>query len=117
MPVATPPDVAEAAPEVAQIAQDQGAPVDSSVVETGVPEIEPAESEAAESEPSEADAPAYSEDFRMVPQSTEQHPDTAANLPAEPEAPDSADSRTEPTDQSARVSLVRKVRDWLTRAA
>ena len=38
-------------------------------------------------------------------------------LSAEPEAPDSADSGTERTDQNARVSLVRKVRDWLTRAA
>jgi 8-oxo-dGTP diphosphatase len=117
MPVATPPDVVEAAPETAEIAREQGLPVDSLMVEIGVPEIEPGESEPAESEAREADAPAYSEDFRMVPQSTEQHPDTAANLPAEPEAPDSADSRTEPTDQSARVSLVRKVRDWLTRAA
>ena len=55
----------------------------------------------------------YSEDFRMVPQSTEQQPDPAANLPAEPEAPNSA----ERTDQNGRLSLVRKVRDWLTRAA
>jgi 8-oxo-dGTP diphosphatase len=107
MPGATPPDLVEAAPEVAQLVQEQGAPVDSTMVETGVPEIEPAE----------AEAPAYSEDFRMVPQSTEQQPDTAANLPAEPEAPDSADSGTERSDQSRRLSLVRKVRDWLTRAA
>jgi 8-oxo-dGTP diphosphatase len=111
MPVAAPPEVVEAAPEVA-VVQDQGSPVDSSVVETDVPEIEPAESEGAE-----ADAPAYSEDFRMVPQSAEQQPDTAANLPAEPDASDQADSRTERTDQGGRVSLVRKVRDWLTRAA
>ena len=122
MPVATPPEVVEAAPEVAQVVQDQGAPVDSTVVETdvpeiGVPEIEPAESAAAESDPSEADAPAYSEDFRMVPQSSEQQPDTAADVPAEPEASDSADGRTERTDQNGRLSLVRKVRDWLTRAA
>jgi 8-oxo-dGTP diphosphatase len=113
MPGATPPDVVEAA----EVAQEQGASVDTLMVEIGVPEIEPAESEPAESEASEADAPAYSEDFRMVPQSTEQQPDTAANLPAEPEAADSVDSRAEPTDQNARVSLVRKVRDWLTRAA
>jgi hypothetical protein len=65
MPLATP-DVVEAAPEVAQVVQAQGAPVDSTMVEIGVPEIESAESEA-----SEADAPSYSEDFRMVPQSTE----------------------------------------------
>ena len=117
MPVATPPEVVEAAPEVAQVVQDQGAPVDSTVVETDVPEIELAESVAAESDPSEADAPAYSEDFRMVPQSSEQQPDTAADVPAEPEASDSADSRTERTDQNGRLSLVRKVRDWLTRAA
>jgi 8-oxo-dGTP diphosphatase len=112
MPVAASPEVVEVTPEVAEVKQDQRAPVESHAAETDVPEIE-----AAESEVSEANAPAYSEDFRMVPQSSEQHPDTAANLPAEPEAPDSADSRTEPTDQSARVSLVRKVRDWLTRAA
>ena len=107
MPVATP-DVVEAVPEVAQVVQEQGAPVESHAVETDVPEIEPAESEAPE-----ADAAAYSEDFRMVPQSTEQQPDPAANLPAEPEAPNSA----ERTDQNGRLSLVRKVRDWLTRAA
>jgi len=101
--VATPRQVVEAAPEVAQVLQEQGAPVDSVMVE-----IEPAESEA-----SEAGAPIYSEDFRMVPQSTEQQPDTAVNLPAEPQAPDLA----ERTDQNARPSLVRKVRDWLTRAA
>ena len=111
MPLATP-EVVEVAPEVAQLAQDQGAPVDSTVVETGVPEIEPVESEAPE-----ADAAAYSEDFRMVPQSTEQPPDTAADAPAEPEASDSADGGTGRTDQGERVSLVRKVRDWLTRAA
>jgi len=108
MPVATPPDVVEAAPEVAQVLQEQGAPVESHAVETDVPEIEPTESEA-----SEADAAAYSEDFRMVPQSTEQQPDPAANLPAETAAPNSA----ERTDQNGRLSLVRKVRDWLTRAA
>jgi hypothetical protein len=84
-----------------------GAPADSTMLEIGVPAIEPAESEA-----SEADAPIYSEDFRMVPQS-----DTAANLPAEPEAPDLADSGASRPDQNARPSLVRKVRDWLTRAA
>jgi 8-oxo-dGTP diphosphatase len=112
MPVATAPDLVEAAPEVAEVVQDQGSPVDGMMVEIGVPEIE-----AAESEVREADVPAYSEDFRMVPQSSEQQPDTAANLPAEPEAPDAADSGTERTDQNARVSLVRKVRDWLTRAA
>jgi 8-oxo-dGTP diphosphatase len=104
MPVATSPDVVEAVPEVAEIVQDHGAPADSTAVETDVPEIEPAESEAPE-----ADAAAYSEDFRMVPQ----QPDPAANLPAEPEAPNSA----ERTDQNGRLSLVRKVRDWLTRAA
>jgi hypothetical protein len=112
MPIVSPPDVVEAAPEVAQFAQDQGVPVDSTMVETSVPEIEPAESEAPE-----ADAPAYSEDFRMVPQSTEQQPDTAADVPAEPEASDSADGGAGRTDQGGRVSLVRKVRDWLTRAA
>jgi 8-oxo-dGTP diphosphatase len=122
MPLAAPPEVVEASPEVAEVVQDQGVPVDSTMVETGVPEIEAVESEiveseAAESEPSEAAAPAYSEDFRMVPQSTEQLPDTAADVPAEAEASDSADSRTERTDQGERVSLVRKVRDWLTRAA
>jgi 8-oxo-dGTP diphosphatase len=121
MPLATP-DVVEAAPELAQIVQDQGVPVDSTMVETGVPEIEPAESEVAESELSEgeapeADTPAYAEDFRMVPQSTEQPPDTAAELPAEPEASDSASGGVGRTDQGERVSLVRKVRDWLTRAA
>jgi 8-oxo-dGTP diphosphatase len=107
MPGATPPEVVEAAPEVAQLGQEQGAPVDGTMVETGVPEIEM----------SEADAAAYSEDFRMVPQSTEQQPDTAANLPVEPDAPDSTHSGVGRTDQGARVSLVRKVRDWLTRAA
>ena len=112
MPVATPPDLVEAAPEVAQLGQEQGSPVDGTMVETGVPEIEPAEIET-----SEADAPAYSEDFRMVPQSTEQQPDAAATLPVEPEAPDSADRGVGRTDQGARVSLVRKVRDWLMRAA
>ena len=117
MPVAAPPEVVEAAPEVAQVAQDQGAPVDSTVVEPDVPEIGVPEIEPAESEPSEADAPAYSEDFRMVPQSTEQQPDTAADVPAEPEASDSADGGAGRTDQGERVSLVRKVRDWLTRAA
>jgi 8-oxo-dGTP diphosphatase len=117
MPVAAPPEVVEAAPEVAQVVQGQSPPVDSNMVEIGVPEIEPAESEPAESEALETGAPAYSEDFRMVPQSSEQQPDIAANLSAEPEAPDSADSGTERTDQNARVSLVRKVRDWLTRAA
>jgi 8-oxo-dGTP diphosphatase len=112
MPVATSPDVVEVVPEVAEIAQDHGAPADSTMVEIGVPQIEPAESEA-----SEADAPSYSEDFRMVPQSTEQQPDTTADLPAEPEAPDLADSGASRPDQNARPSLVRKVRDWLTRAA
>jgi 8-oxo-dGTP diphosphatase len=107
MPVATPPDVVEAAPEVAELGREQGSPVDSTMVETGVPEIET----------SEAEAPVYSEDFRMVPQSAEQQPDAAANLPVEPEAPDLADRGVGRTDQGARVSLVRKVRDWLTRAA
>jgi 8-oxo-dGTP diphosphatase len=116
MPLATP-DVVEAAPELAQLVQDQGVPVDSTMVETGVPEIEPVEFEVAESEPSEAAAPAYSEDFRMVPQSTEQPRDAAADVPAEPEASDSADGGAGRTDQGERVSLVRKVRDWLTRAA
>jgi 8-oxo-dGTP diphosphatase len=110
--VPPPPEVVEAAPEVAQLMQDQGLSVDSTMVETRVPEIEP-----PEIEPSEADEAAHSEDFRTVPQSTEQHPDTAANLPVEPEAPDSADSGAERTDQGERISLVRKVRDWLTRAA
>jgi 8-oxo-dGTP diphosphatase len=112
-----PPEVVEAAPEVAQLVQDQGVPVDSMMVEASVPETEPVEFEAVESEASEADAPAYSEDFRMVPQSSEQQPDTVADVPAEPEASDSTDSRPERADQNARVSLVRKVRDWLTRAA
>ena len=116
MPVAAPPEVVEAAPEVA-VVQDQGSPVDSSVVETDVPEIGVPEIEPAESEAPEADAPVYSEDFRMVPQSTEQQPDATADLTPEPGAPDQADSRTERTDQNGRVSLVRKVRDWLTRAA
>ena len=107
LPVATPPDVVEAVPEIAQLAQEQVSPVESDMVEIGVPEIET----------SAAEAPAYSEDFRMVPQSSEQQPDTAANLPAEPEAPDSTHGGTARTDQGARVSLVRKVRDWLTRAA
>jgi 8-oxo-dGTP diphosphatase len=122
MPVATVPDVVEATPEVAEVVHDQGAPVDRTMVETGVPEIEAVESEIAESEavefePSEADATACSEDFQMVPQSTEQPPDTAADAPAEPEASDAADSGAGRTDQGERVSLVRKVRDWLTRAA
>ena len=116
MPVAAPPEVVEAAPEVA-VVQDQGSPVDSSVVETDVPEIGVPEIEPAESEAPEADAPVYSEDFRMVPQSTEQQPDATADLTPEPGAPDQAGSRTERTDQNGRVSLVRKVRDWLTRAA
>jgi 8-oxo-dGTP diphosphatase len=107
MPGATPPDLVEAAPEVAQLGQEQGAPVDGTMVETGVPEIEPAE----------AEAPAYSEDFRMVPQSTEQQPDAATSLPVEPAAPDSTHSGVGRTDQGAPFSLVRKVRDWLTRAA
>jgi 8-oxo-dGTP diphosphatase len=114
MPVATSPDVVEAVPEVAQFVPEQGAPVESHAVETDVPEIGVPEIEPVESEALEADAPSYSEDFRMVPQSTEQQPDTA---PVEPEAPDSADSRTERPDQNGRLSLVRKVRDWLTRAA
>jgi 8-oxo-dGTP diphosphatase len=127
MPVATVPDVVEATPEVAEVVHDQGAPVDRTMVETGVPEIEAVESEIAESEaveseavefePSDADATACSEDFQMVPQSTEQPPDTAADAPAEPEASDAADSGAGRTDQGERVSLVRKVRDWLTRAA
>jgi 8-oxo-dGTP diphosphatase len=117
MPVVTVPDVVEATPEVAEVVQDQGVPVDSTMVETGVPEIEAVESEIAKSEPSEAGAPAYAEDFRMVPQSTEQPPDIAADAPAEPEASDAADSGAGRTGQGERVSLVRKVRDWLTRAA
>jgi 8-oxo-dGTP diphosphatase len=117
MPLAAPPEVVEATPEVAVVVQDQGAPVDSTMVETGVPEIEPAESEAAEADAPEANATAYAEDFRMVPQSTEQPPDTAADVPAEPEASDAADGGAGRTDRGERVSLVRKVRDWLTRAA
>jgi 8-oxo-dGTP diphosphatase len=119
--VPPPPEVVEAAPEVAQLMQDQGLSVESQAVEIGLPEIEPAESEPAQFEPAqseapEAEAPACSEDF-LVPRATEQQPDSAANLPAEPEAAVSADGDTECTDQSARVSLVQKVRDWLTRAA
>jgi len=105
MPVA-PPDVVEAAPEVAQVVQAQGAPVDSTMVEIGVPEIEPAESEA-----SEADAAVYSEDFRMVPQSTERE------LTASAETSEVIGDNAMTTDHRRRKSLVQKVRDWLQRAA
>jgi 8-oxo-dGTP diphosphatase len=68
----------------------------------GVAQDEPVliESDAVESE-----APADADEFRMVPQ------------PAEIAAADSADSNAAIADRPARRSLVRKVRDWLRRAA
>jgi 8-oxo-dGTP diphosphatase len=106
MPATAPPDLAEAALEVAQLAQEQVSPVESPMVETGVPEIETSEAEA-----SEADAPAYSEDFRMIPQSTE----TERTAPAE--ASEAVGDNPITTDDRQRKSLVQKVRDWLQRAA
>jgi hypothetical protein len=53
----------------------------------------------------ESAAPADADEFRMVPQ------------PAEILATDAADGDATITDRPARRSLVRKVRDWLRRAA
>jgi 8-oxo-dGTP diphosphatase len=58
-----------------------------------------------ESDAVETEALADADEFRMVPQ------------PAEIAATDSADSSTAMADRPARRSLVRKVRDWLRRAA
>jgi 8-oxo-dGTP diphosphatase len=58
-----------------------------------------------ESETMAVEAPADADEFRMVPQ------------PAEIAAADSADSGVVAADRPARQSLVRKVRDWLRRAA
>jgi 8-oxo-dGTP diphosphatase len=58
-----------------------------------------------ESDAVDTEALADADEFRMVPQ------------PAEIAATDSADSSTAIADRPARRSLVRKVRDWLRRAA
>jgi 8-oxo-dGTP diphosphatase len=79
-----------AAPDFTEIAQDERALL---------------ESDAVESETMVATAPADADQFRMVPQ------------PAEIVAADSVDSAATIADQPARRSLVRKVRDWLRRAA
>jgi 8-oxo-dGTP diphosphatase len=60
---------------------------------------------SAESDAMESDVLADADEFRMVPQ------------PAEITAADSADGAAAIKDRPARRSLVRKVRDWLLRAA
>jgi 8-oxo-dGTP diphosphatase len=104
-PAATPPSapapaISEPMPDVtasdfAEVAQDVPVLVDSEDLETGAVEAEAVEAEAA----------VYADEFQMVPQS-------AAIVAA-----DSADSGAAITDRPARRSLVRKVRDWLRRAA
>jgi 8-oxo-dGTP diphosphatase len=87
-----------AAPDFAEIAQDAPVLVESGGVETKAVHAEAAEAGAAE-------AAVYSDQFQMVPQS------------AEIAEADSADSDHAITDRPARQGLVRKVRDWLRRAA
>jgi 8-oxo-dGTP diphosphatase len=87
------PDVA--APDFAEAAQDVPVLVESEDLETGTLEAEAVEAEAA------VDAG----DFQMVPQS------------AEIAVADSANNSDAFTDRPARRGLVRRVRDWLRRAA
>ena len=104
----------------------QHAPVESDVAVPEAVESEAWEPEVAEAEIAEAEEPVievaddvahvYSEDFRMVPQSSGPELAAAEDTQAEIPAPDAADCVTENSDQGAR-SLVRIVRDWLRRAA
>lgn len=89
-PVPVAPMPAVAAPDLIEIAQDDNALVEIAKME--------AETTAAE-------APAEAGEFRIMPQ------------PAEIPAADSVEGAPAMTDQPARRSLVRKVRDWLWRAA
>jgi 8-oxo-dGTP diphosphatase len=84
-----------AAPDLAEPAQDVPVLVESEDLETGTLEAESVEAEAA------VDAG----DFQMVPQS------------AEIAVADSANNGDAFTDRPARRGLVRRVRDWLRRAA
>ncbi len=96
--VATPPAVSEPIPpappaELPAMAQDEAIVIEDVTVE--------------------AEIPAYSEEFRMVPQSGEATPATDV---ATPEQSDS-DAAGTVQGQRPRRSLVGKMRDWLRRAA
>jgi 8-oxo-dGTP diphosphatase len=115
-PAATPPSapapaISEPMPEItapdfAEIAQDERVLVESEDLETGVLEAEAVEIEAA----------VYAGDFQMVSQSAETEPTVEAE-PAAASAPAAIESEATGTDRRAGLSLVRKVRDWLRRAA
>ena len=101
-----------AAPDFAEVAQDVNALVERDGVETGVVEAAAVGAEAAEIE-----AAVYADEFQMVPQSVE----TESAIDAEPAAagatPEATESEAMSADRHARRSLVRKMRDWLSRAA
>ena len=116
-PSAPAPAIAEPMPEVtapdcAEVEQDISVLVERDSLDTGVVEADAAETGAVEAEATEMEAAAaigYADAFRMVPQSAETEP---AGAPLE-----ATESEAIMADRRARWSLVRKMRDWLSRAA
>ena len=70
-----------------------------------------------ESDAMESEAPVDAEEFRMVPQSAETEPVIEAGPVATSATPEAAVRAASSTGQGASRSLVRKVREWLSRAA
>jgi 8-oxo-dGTP diphosphatase len=100
-------------PDLAEVAQDTNALVERHGVETGAVEADAAETGPVEAEVVEtevAETAGYADEFRMVPQSAEVEPAAAGAMPEATESGAISENRR------AR-SLVRKMRDWLSRAA
>ena len=96
--------------DFAEVAQDVSALVEHDGVEIGAVEAEAAEIEAAE-------AAVDADEFRMVPQSAEIEPAIEAEPAAAGAPPEATESEAISADRRTRRSLVRKMRDWLSRAA
>jgi 8-oxo-dGTP diphosphatase len=142
-PAASPPDIIEVpapvAPAIVEVGPEVAEPVQQSPVmvendpaseavgaeaveaesadtEMPVAEAERAEAETPDIETVDDKAELDSDGSRMVAPSPEPEPATAESPQAELATPDSTNAMAENPDQGTR-SLVRKVRDWLRRAA
>jgi 8-oxo-dGTP diphosphatase len=97
-------------PDFAEVALDVPVLVESEDLEAGALEIEVVKTEAAE-------AALYVDDFQMVPQSADIEPAIEAEPAAVSAIPATNESDAASTDRRTGRSLVRKVREWLSRAA
>jgi hypothetical protein len=115
------PEVAEAAPQQPAAIEREAAAIEAvdaeapatAIVTTEMPEAGAAGAELPVTEMADNDAEIYPDDFRMVPQSPE--PLAAEDLKAETPTPAASDGTAAPDEGTP--SLVRKVRNWLRRAA